>query len=154
MCLPASSLCDLLVIDNLRLSFCFSKSNVLLHHMDSKHSWSIRLCGWVKLLILRGLLVNYLSRDFERCSTKNILLIISTHIPQKVDPALIAPNKLNINIRRLLILQQTWWALVLRSLIINQQLKCSWDIYLSCSKVVVTPYKFDFQAVCMPWLGF
>nr|UDF85056.1 Ycf2 [Sophora prostrata] len=55
-----------------------------------------------------GLLVNYLSRDYERCSTRNILVIASTHIPQKVDPALIAPNKLNtcIKIRRLLIPQQ------------------------------------------------
>ena len=49
-----------------------------------------------------GLLVNHLS---ERCSTRNILVIASTHIPKKVDPALIAPNKLNtfIKIRRLLI---------------------------------------------------
>ncbi|PRQ49124.1 putative ATPase, AAA-type, core, P-loop containing nucleoside triphosphate hydrolase [Rosa chinensis] len=55
-----------------------------------------------------GLLVNYLSRDYERCSTRNILVIASTHIPKKVDPALIAPNKLNIciKIRRLLIPQQ------------------------------------------------
>ncbi|KAH0670506.1 hypothetical protein KY285_024785 [Solanum tuberosum] len=55
-----------------------------------------------------GLLVNHLSRDCERCSTRNILVIASAHIPQKVDPALIAPNKLNtcIKIRRLLIPQQ------------------------------------------------
>nr|YP_011027412.1 hypothetical chloroplast RF21 [Sedum rubrotinctum]YP_011027429.1 hypothetical chloroplast RF21 [Sedum rubrotinctum]WQN01662.1 hypothetical chloroplast RF21 [Sedum pachyphyllum]WQN01679.1 hypothetical chloroplast RF21 [Sedum pachyphyllum]WQN01747.1 hypothetical chloroplast RF21 [Sedum rubrotinctum]WQN01764.1 hypothetical chloroplast RF21 [Sedum rubrotinctum] len=55
-----------------------------------------------------GLLVNYLSRDCERCSTRNILVIASTHIPPKVDPALIVPNKLNtcIKIRRLLIPQQ------------------------------------------------
>nr|ATL59840.1 Ycf2 [Retiniphyllum pilosum] len=55
-----------------------------------------------------GLLVNHLSRGCERCSTRNILVIASTHIPQKVDPALIAPNKLNtcIKIRRLLIPQQ------------------------------------------------
>ncbi|PHT51725.1 hypothetical protein CQW23_06187 [Capsicum baccatum] len=55
-----------------------------------------------------GLLVNHLSRDCERCSTRNILVIASTHIPQKVDPALIAPNKLNtcIKLRRLLIPQQ------------------------------------------------
>jgi hypothetical protein len=55
-----------------------------------------------------GLLVNHLSRDCERCSTSNILVIASTHIPQKVDPALIAPNKLNtcIKLRRLLIPQQ------------------------------------------------
>ncbi|GFP95337.1 protein ycf2, partial [Phtheirospermum japonicum] len=40
---------------------------------------------------------------FERCSTRNILVIASTHIPQKVDPTLIDPNKLNtcIKIRRL-----------------------------------------------------
>ncbi|KAL4356124.1 hypothetical protein AHAS_Ahas09G0055300 [Arachis hypogaea] len=54
------------------------------------------------------LLVNYLFSNYERCSTKNILVIVSTHILQKVDPALIAPNKLNtcIKIQRLLILQQ------------------------------------------------
>nr|YP_010010810.1 hypothetical chloroplast RF21 [Tibetia himalaica]QOI00429.1 hypothetical chloroplast RF21 [Tibetia himalaica] len=53
-----------------------------------------------------GLFVNYLSRDSE---SRNILAIASTHIPQKVDPALIGPNKLNtcIKIRsRLLIPQQ------------------------------------------------
>nr|QWL22922.1 hypothetical protein RF2 [Cassytha capillaris] len=55
-----------------------------------------------------GLLVNYLSLDSEKCSTRNILVIASTHIPQKVDPILIAPNKLNtcIKVRRLLIPQQ------------------------------------------------
>ncbi|CAK7332333.1 unnamed protein product, partial [Dovyalis caffra] len=39
---------------------------------------------------------------------KRIHNLASTHIPQKVDPALIAPNKLNtcIKIRRLLIPQQ------------------------------------------------
>nr|QHB79507.1 hypothetical protein RF2 [Ruppia sinensis]QHB79508.1 hypothetical protein RF2 [Ruppia sinensis] len=55
-----------------------------------------------------GLLMNYLSRDCERCSTRKSLVIASTHIPQKVDPAFIAPNKFNtfIKIRRLLIPQQ------------------------------------------------
>nr|WGT74728.1 Ycf2 [Sanguinaria canadensis]WGT74745.1 Ycf2 [Sanguinaria canadensis]WGT74813.1 Ycf2 [Sanguinaria canadensis]WGT74830.1 Ycf2 [Sanguinaria canadensis] len=55
-----------------------------------------------------GLVVNYLSGDCERCSPRNILVIASTHIPRRVDPALIAPNKLNtcIKIRRLLIPQQ------------------------------------------------
>nr|YP_010028113.1 hypothetical protein RF2 [Arnebia tibetana]YP_010028131.1 hypothetical protein RF2 [Arnebia tibetana]QOS48469.1 hypothetical protein RF2 [Arnebia tibetana]QOS48487.1 hypothetical protein RF2 [Arnebia tibetana] len=55
-----------------------------------------------------GLLVNHLSMDCERCSTRNILVIASTHISQKVDPALIAPKKLNtcIKVRRLLIPQQ------------------------------------------------
>ena len=55
-----------------------------------------------------GLLLNYLPGDCERRSTREILVIASTHIPQKVDPALIAPNKLNtcIKLRRLLIPQQ------------------------------------------------
>nr|YP_009000056.1 hypothetical chloroplast RF21 [Silene conoidea]YP_009000074.1 hypothetical chloroplast RF21 [Silene conoidea]AGZ18047.1 hypothetical chloroplast RF21 [Silene conoidea]AGZ18065.1 hypothetical chloroplast RF21 [Silene conoidea] len=50
-----------------------------------------------------GLLVNSLSRDCERGSTRNSLVIASTHIPQKVDPALISPDKLStcIKIRNL-----------------------------------------------------
>nr|YP_010121312.1 Ycf2 protein [Sisyrinchium angustifolium]YP_010121330.1 Ycf2 protein [Sisyrinchium angustifolium]QRC77926.1 Ycf2 protein [Sisyrinchium angustifolium]QRC77946.1 Ycf2 protein [Sisyrinchium angustifolium]WDW31782.1 Ycf2 protein [Sisyrinchium angustifolium]WDW31800.1 Ycf2 protein [Sisyrinchium angustifolium] len=62
-----------------------------------------------------GLLENDLSRDCERCSTRNILVIASTHIPQKVDPALIAPNKLNtcIKMRRLLIPQQRKYFFIL-----------------------------------------
>nr|QJD20933.1 hypothetical chloroplast RF21 [Trifolium alexandrinum] len=53
-----------------------------------------------------GLLANSLSEESEKSS--NNLIIASTHIPQKVDPALIAPNKLStcIKIRRLLIPQQ------------------------------------------------
>nr|UZT28511.1 hypothetical protein RF2 [Verbena officinalis]UZT28528.1 hypothetical protein RF2 [Verbena officinalis] len=48
-----------------------------------------------------GVLVNYLS---EGCSTRNTLVIASTHIPHKVDPALIAADKFNtcIKIRRFL----------------------------------------------------
>ncbi|KAK8964123.1 Protein ycf2 [Platanthera guangdongensis] len=38
------------------------------------------------------LLENYLSRNCERCSSGKILVIASTHIPQKVDPALRASN--------------------------------------------------------------
>ncbi|MFQ6648343.1 hypothetical protein Gotur_020724 [Gossypium turneri] len=45
------------------------------------------------------LLVNCLSKDCEKCSTRNILVIASTHIPQKVDTTLIAPNKLNYVLR-------------------------------------------------------
>nr|WCR63274.1 hypothetical chloroplast RF21 [Trigonella foenum-graecum] len=69
-----------------------------IHDLDMKESNDLSL----------GLVVNSLSRDSEKCSTKNILVIASTHIPQKVDPALIAPNKLNtcIKVRRLLIPQQ------------------------------------------------
>nr|YP_009000138.1 hypothetical chloroplast RF21 [Silene chalcedonica]YP_009000155.1 hypothetical chloroplast RF21 [Silene chalcedonica]AGZ18129.1 hypothetical chloroplast RF21 [Silene chalcedonica]AGZ18146.1 hypothetical chloroplast RF21 [Silene chalcedonica] len=68
------------------------------------HDLNVKESNYLSL----GLLVNYLSRDCERWSTRNILVIASTHIPQKVDPALIAPNKLNtcIKIRRLLIPQQ------------------------------------------------
>jgi hypothetical protein len=46
-----------------------------------------------------GLLVNYFFKDCERRSIRNILVIASTHIPQKVNPALIAPNKLNTCIK-------------------------------------------------------
>nr|YP_010154188.1 hypothetical protein RF2 [Corydalis hsiaowutaishanensis]YP_010154213.1 hypothetical protein RF2 [Corydalis hsiaowutaishanensis]QQW52021.1 hypothetical protein RF2 [Corydalis hsiaowutaishanensis]QQW52046.1 hypothetical protein RF2 [Corydalis hsiaowutaishanensis] len=68
------------------------------------HDLSVRASNDLSL----GLLVNSLSRDCERCSTSNILVIASTHIPKKVDPALIAPNKLNtcLKLRRLLIPQQ------------------------------------------------
>ncbi|KAF1866112.1 hypothetical protein Lal_00043065 [Lupinus albus] len=54
------------------------------------------------------LLMNYLFGDCEKCSTRNNLVIASNHIPQQVDPTLIASNKLNtsIKIRRLLIPQQ------------------------------------------------
>ena len=87
-------------------SIRISKNNVPLHNMDSKHSWF----GYelVELLIPRSIselsLSLSLSRDCERCSTRNILVIASTHIPQKVDPALIALNELNtcIKIRRFL----------------------------------------------------
>nr|YP_009436463.1 hypothetical chloroplast RF2 [Cyphia crenata]YP_009436486.1 hypothetical chloroplast RF2 [Cyphia crenata]ATG26738.1 hypothetical chloroplast RF2 [Cyphia crenata]ATG26763.1 hypothetical chloroplast RF2 [Cyphia crenata] len=55
-----------------------------------------------------GLLVNLLSWDFERSSTRNSLVIASTHIPQKMHPSLIAPHRLNtcIKVRRSLIPQQ------------------------------------------------
>nr|WDA92203.1 Ycf2 protein [Corydalis incisa]WDA92230.1 Ycf2 protein [Corydalis incisa] len=68
------------------------------------HDLSVRASNDLSL----GLLVNSLSRDCERCSTSNILVIASTHIPKKVDPALIAPNKLNtcLKLRRLLSPQQ------------------------------------------------
>nr|YP_009158473.1 hypothetical protein [Dioon spinulosum]YP_009158492.1 hypothetical protein [Dioon spinulosum]AFS64418.1 hypothetical protein [Dioon spinulosum]AFS64485.1 hypothetical protein [Dioon spinulosum]BAR93679.1 hypothetical protein [Dioon spinulosum]BAR93698.1 hypothetical protein [Dioon spinulosum]BDI62879.1 hypothetical protein RF2 [Dioon spinulosum] len=65
-----------------------------------------------------GLLVNHLSRDDEKDSTRNILVIASTHIPKKVDPAPIAPNRLDrsINIRMLPIPQrQKEFPILLRS---------------------------------------
>nr|YP_010760364.1 Ycf2 protein [Cuscuta micrantha]YP_010760416.1 Ycf2 protein [Cuscuta micrantha]WEY30339.1 Ycf2 protein [Cuscuta micrantha]WEY30340.1 Ycf2 protein [Cuscuta micrantha] len=69
-----------------------------IHDLDVNESNSLSL----------GLLVNQLSRDCERCSPRNNLVIASTHLPQKVDPALIAPKKLNtcIKLRRLLSSQQ------------------------------------------------
>ncbi|KAL6586369.1 Protein Ycf2 [Orobanche minor] len=44
----------------------------------------------------------------EICSTRNIIVIASTHIPHQVDPSLLAPNKFNtcIKIRRIIIPQQ------------------------------------------------
>ena len=65
-----------------------------------------------------GLLVNHLSRDDDKDSIRNILFIASTHIPKKVDPALIAPNRLDrsINIRMLVIPQrQREFPILLRS---------------------------------------
>nr|YP_010760185.1 Ycf2 protein [Cuscuta haughtii]YP_010760237.1 Ycf2 protein [Cuscuta haughtii]WEY30160.1 Ycf2 protein [Cuscuta haughtii]WEY30161.1 Ycf2 protein [Cuscuta haughtii] len=69
-----------------------------IHDLDVNESNSLSL----------GLLVNQLSRDCERLSPKNNLVIASTHLPQKVDPALIAPKKLNtcIKLRKLLSSQQ------------------------------------------------
>ncbi|KAK8317358.1 hypothetical protein V6Z11_A13G102600 [Gossypium hirsutum] len=71
------------------------KSNVSLHNMDPNiHDLDVNEANYLSL----GLLVNYLSKDCERCSTRNILVIASTHIPQNVDPTLIAPNKLNTSL--------------------------------------------------------
>ena len=69
-----------------------------IHDLDMKESNDFSL----------GILVNSLCSESEKGSTSNNLVIASTHIPKKVDPALIAPNKLNtcIKIRRLLIPQQ------------------------------------------------
>nr|UDZ61548.1 hypothetical protein RF2 [Helanthium bolivianum] len=55
-----------------------------------------------------ALLVNLLSRNWKRWSTRNILVIASTHIPRKVDPVLLGPNQLStcIKIRRPPIPQQ------------------------------------------------
>ncbi|KAK9081061.1 hypothetical protein Scep_031056 [Stephania cephalantha] len=46
------------------------------------HDLSVNESNYLPL----GLLANYLSRDCERCSTRNILVIASTHIPQKWIP--------------------------------------------------------------------
>nr|WVK97347.1 Ycf2 protein [Erodium stephanianum]WVK97365.1 Ycf2 protein [Erodium stephanianum] len=55
-----------------------------------------------------GGLLNSLSGDCEGRSTRKTLVIASTHIPKKVDPALIAPDRFNtcIKIRRLRSTQQ------------------------------------------------
>nr|QWZ47218.1 hypothetical chloroplast RF2 [Cyclocodon parviflorus]QWZ47243.1 hypothetical chloroplast RF2 [Cyclocodon parviflorus] len=55
-----------------------------------------------------GLLVHLLSWDSENSSTRNSLVIASTHLPQKMDPSLIAMKRLNtcIKVRRPLISQQ------------------------------------------------
>nr|YP_009299626.1 hypothetical chloroplast RF21 [Pelargonium myrrhifolium]YP_009299670.1 hypothetical chloroplast RF21 [Pelargonium myrrhifolium]AJB99539.1 hypothetical chloroplast RF21 [Pelargonium myrrhifolium]AJB99585.1 hypothetical chloroplast RF21 [Pelargonium myrrhifolium] len=53
-------------------------------------------------------LMNSLSGDWEGRSTRNTLVIASTHLPKKVDPALIASNRFNtcIKVRRLLSTQE------------------------------------------------
>nr|QII91330.1 Ycf2 protein [Gastrodia elata] len=55
-----------------------------------------------------GILDNYLFEDFDRSYIGKIIVLASTHIPQKVDPALIATNRLNIciKIRGLILSQQ------------------------------------------------
>nr|YP_010248255.1 Ycf2 [Codonopsis pilosula]YP_010248279.1 Ycf2 [Codonopsis pilosula]QTK21304.1 Ycf2 [Codonopsis pilosula]QTK21305.1 Ycf2 [Codonopsis pilosula] len=55
-----------------------------------------------------GLLVHLLSWDSESSSTRNSLVIASTHLPQKMDPSIIAMKRLNtcIKVRRPLISQQ------------------------------------------------
>ncbi|KAH0851496.1 LOW QUALITY PROTEIN: hypothetical protein HID58_094702 [Brassica napus] len=62
-------------------SIRISKSNVSLHNMDvpNIHDLDVNESNYLAL----GLLVNSLSRDCERCSTRNSLVIASTHIPQK-----------------------------------------------------------------------
>nr|YP_009994476.1 Ycf2 protein [Cuscuta pedicellata]QNP08599.1 Ycf2 protein [Cuscuta pedicellata] len=78
-----------------------------IHDLDVNESNSLSL----------GLLVNHLSRDCARYSPRNILVIASTHIPQKVDPALIAPKRLNtcIKLRRLVSPQQRKYFFTLSS---------------------------------------
>nr|YP_005352751.1 hypothetical chloroplast RF2 [Ginkgo biloba]AEX99049.1 hypothetical chloroplast RF2 [Ginkgo biloba] len=76
-----------------------------------------------------SLLVNHLSRDDEKYSTRNILVIASTHITKKVDPASIAPNRLDrsINIRMLPISQrQKEFSILLRSkgFYLEKELSC------------------------------
>nr|YP_009435267.1 hypothetical chloroplast RF2 [Lobelia malowensis]YP_009435290.1 hypothetical chloroplast RF2 [Lobelia malowensis]ATG25268.1 hypothetical chloroplast RF2 [Lobelia malowensis]ATG25293.1 hypothetical chloroplast RF2 [Lobelia malowensis] len=55
-----------------------------------------------------GLLVNLFSWDCERSSTRNNLVIASTHIPRKMHPSLISPHRLNtcIKVRRPFLSQQ------------------------------------------------
>nr|YP_009434996.1 hypothetical chloroplast RF2 [Lobelia holstii]YP_009435021.1 hypothetical chloroplast RF2 [Lobelia holstii]ATG24997.1 hypothetical chloroplast RF2 [Lobelia holstii]ATG25024.1 hypothetical chloroplast RF2 [Lobelia holstii] len=55
-----------------------------------------------------GLLVNLFSWDCERSSTRNNLVIASTHIPRKMHPSLISPHRLNtcIKVRRPFLAQQ------------------------------------------------
>nr|YP_009141305.1 hypothetical chloroplast RF21 [Lathyrus inconspicuus]AIL55831.1 hypothetical chloroplast RF21 [Lathyrus inconspicuus] len=69
-----------------------------IHDLDRKESDDLSL----------GILVNSLSTDSKKGFTNNNLVIASTHLPKKVDPSLIGPDKLNtcIKIRRLLIPQQ------------------------------------------------
>nr|YP_010392510.1 hypothetical protein RF2 [Canarina eminii]YP_010392533.1 hypothetical protein RF2 [Canarina eminii]UPX08119.1 hypothetical protein RF2 [Canarina eminii]UPX08142.1 hypothetical protein RF2 [Canarina eminii] len=59
-------------------------------------------------LFYLGLLVHLLSWDSENSSTRNSLVIASTHLPQKMDPSVIGIKRLNtcIKVRRPLISQQ------------------------------------------------
>lgn len=57
---------------------------------------------------LLGIFLKYFQTAFRKKYTNNIVIIGSTHLPKKVDPALISPNRLDrlINIRMLNILQR------------------------------------------------
>ncbi|KAG6540595.1 hypothetical protein Mapa_018110 [Marchantia paleacea] len=50
---------------------------------------------------LLGILLKYFQTDFSKTKKNNIIVIGSTHLPKKVDPALISPNRLDkiINVR-------------------------------------------------------
>nr|QXO02788.1 Ycf2 [Cheirostylis moniliformis]QXO02805.1 Ycf2 [Cheirostylis moniliformis] len=96
---------DPFYIDIITLQFELAKAmSPCIIWIPNIHDLHVNASNYLSL----GLLENYLSRDCERCSTGKILVLASTHIPQKVDPALIAPNKFNtcIKIRRLLLPQQ------------------------------------------------
>nr|WCQ78592.1 hypothetical chloroplast RF21 [Galeola lindleyana]WCQ78594.1 hypothetical chloroplast RF21 [Galeola lindleyana] len=87
---------------DITLQFEFAKAmSPCIIWIQNIHDLHVNESNYLSLVLLE----NYLSRD---CSTGKILVIASTHIPQKVDPALIAPNKLNtcIKVRRLLPPQQ------------------------------------------------
>nr|WRM53868.1 Ycf2 [Echinodorus grisebachii] len=87
------------VITNLQLAKAMSPCIIWI---PSIHDLNVHESNYFKL----GLLVNYLSKDWE--SARKILVIASTHIPKKLDPALLATDKLNtcIKVRRPLIPQQ------------------------------------------------
>nr|YP_009109446.1 hypothetical protein SunCp021 [Sanionia uncinata]AIW52134.1 hypothetical protein SunCp021 [Sanionia uncinata] len=57
---------------------------------------------------LLGIFLKYFQTGFDEKNTHNIVIIGSTHVPKKVDPALISPNRLDqlINIRMFNILQR------------------------------------------------
>ena len=57
---------------------------------------------------LLGIFLKYFQTAFGKKDTNNIVIIGSTHLPKKVDPALISPNRLDrlINIRMVNILQR------------------------------------------------
>ncbi|CAI8591812.1 unnamed protein product [Vicia faba] len=86
---PLSS--DLMEIDRFYLTLQFELAKAMspciiwipnIHDLDRNESNDLS----------RGILVNSLSSDLEKGSTRNILVIASTHIPKKVDPSLIAPE--------------------------------------------------------------
>nr|YP_009732857.1 hypothetical chloroplast RF21 [Diphyscium foliosum]QHU77181.1 hypothetical chloroplast RF21 [Diphyscium foliosum] len=57
---------------------------------------------------LLGIFLKYFQTGFNKKNTNNIVIIGSTHLPKKVDPALISPNRLDrlINIRMFNLLQR------------------------------------------------
>nr|YP_009456274.1 conserved hypothetical protein ycf2 [Vanilla pompona]YP_009456284.1 conserved hypothetical protein ycf2 [Vanilla pompona]AUJ22487.1 conserved hypothetical protein ycf2 [Vanilla pompona]AUJ22488.1 conserved hypothetical protein ycf2 [Vanilla pompona] len=92
------------IMAQFELQFEFAKTmSPCIVWIPNIHDLNMDQSDFVFLFLVQ--LENYLSRD---CSTGKILVIASTHVPQQVDPTLIAPDKLNtcIKVRRLVPPQQ------------------------------------------------
>ncbi|MFQ6629628.1 hypothetical protein Gotur_008064 [Gossypium turneri] len=75
----------ILEIDRFYITLQFELAKVMSHcilRIPNIHDLDVNEANYLSL----DPLVNYLSKDRERCSTRNILVIASNHIPQKVIP--------------------------------------------------------------------
>jgi len=85
-------------IDRLYITFLFELVKAMspcIIWIPNIHDLDVNELNYLSL----DLLMNYLFKNCERCSTRIILVIASTHILQKVVPSLIASNKFNTCIK-------------------------------------------------------